>query len=84
MKKCPECSSEKIIIGAEMREQGEDYASQSPRIVVFQDPKAFIFKKAVYSDIRVDVCGDCGLAQMYARDYRFLWSAYQTSISDVE
>lgn len=81
MKKCPECSSEKVIKNALI----QDYAQGGrTMIVVHQKPDALILKQAVYSDTRAELCGDCGYVQKYAENPQTLWYAYQTSISDVE
>jgi ribosomal protein S27AE len=84
MKECPECGSEKIIKNAVLREQGQSYVDMSPRVVVFENPDAIIFKRGNHSALRAEVCGKCGYIQTYATDPQGLWMAYQSSLSDVE
>lgn len=84
MKKCPECSSEKIVKDAILKSMGEHYATVPVSAVVYGDPDALILKQAVKSEIRIEVCGDCGFIQAYAMDPRQLWATYQSRQSGVE
>ena len=84
MNECPECGSAKIVKDAEVREQGENYVSNSPTVVVFENPDALIFKGASHSTLRAEVCGECGFLQTYVTNPEALWDAYQRSVSNVE
>ena len=84
MNECPECGSEKIVKKALLIEQGENYMERSPQIVVFEKPDAMLFRGKTRSSVRAEICGDCGFIQTYATEPRKLWTAYQTSISDIE
>jgi hypothetical protein len=73
MKNCPECNSEKIIKTAEtFNTDGSQL-----KVAVAANPDALIMKKRSYSDVKVEVCGDCGYVRFYAADAKELWSAYQ-------
>jgi len=84
MNECPECASEKIVKNAALREYAENYAEFNLRVVLFQKPENWIFKQGVYTDIRAEVCGDCGFLQPYAADPAQLWEAYQKLQSELE
>jgi hypothetical protein len=84
MNECPECGSNRIIKDIHIKEQGENYADLTLRAVYFENPDAWIFKKGIHSDIRAEVCADCGLLRTYAADPERLWSAYLAKNSDVE
>ncbi len=80
MKECPECGSEKIVKNAEISTAG----SGTARVSFHQNPSAAFFTGSVVSGTRADVCGDCGLIQLFAMDPRKIWDAYQNTRSDVE
>jgi transcription initiation factor TFIIIB Brf1 subunit/transcription initiation factor TFIIB len=73
MKNCPECKSEKIIKDAE----AINTDSSQLKIAVAAQPDALIMKKRVYSDVKAEVCADCGYVRFFAVDPQELWSAYQ-------
>lgn len=73
MKNCPECSSEKIIKDAETINTDNSRL----KIAVAAQPDALILKKRIYSNVKVEVCGDCGYVRFYAATPKELWSAYQ-------
>ena len=73
MKNCPECNSEKIIKTAEtFNTDGSQL-----KIAVAAQPDALIMKKRSYSNVRVEVCSDCGYVRFYAATPEELWWAYQ-------
>ena len=84
MNECPECGSEKIVKNAVMHDRGDYNAEGVLQVAVDQNPAAWVFKERVRSDVRADVCGDCGFLQPYASDPEDLWEAYQKIRSDVE
>lgn len=73
MKNCPECNSEKIIKTAETINTD----NSQMKIAVAAQPDALIMKKRSYSDVRAELCADCGYVRFYATDPQELWSAYQ-------
>ena len=84
MNECPECGSDKIVKSAAMQDRGDYNAEGVLQVTVDQNPEAWVFKERVRSNIRADVCGDCGFLQTYATDPELLWEAYQSIRSDVE
>jgi len=85
MKECPECGSEKIVKNAILKDLGPNVGAEyTLRVCVDQKPDAFIFKQRVHSGVRAEVCGECGYLQPFATEPRDLWTAYQTSLLDVE
>lgn len=75
MKSCPECRSEKIVKDAYTSDYGD---GAQVRIAVDEEPEALILKKRKYSEVRAEVCADCGNVQLYAKMPDVLWSAYQS------
>jgi hypothetical protein len=72
MKNCPECNSENIINHARLSSGGQTWL-----VAVDEEPYAAFFKKTTSSDIRIKVCGNCGLIKFYAIYPDNLWTAYQ-------
>ena len=83
MKKCPECESERIIKDARAIDRTEDLVNIGFQVAVDENPDALIFKSAVYSETKAEICADCGYIQFYAVTPRTLWTAYQTRQKDV-
>lgn len=83
MKKCPECNSEKIIKEALAIDRGDQYSTNNMIVGIEQNPKAFIFKNRTDSDVRAEVCADCGYISFYAVNPEYLWSAYQMKKKDL-
>lgn len=84
MNECPECGSDKIVKDAALKELGDYSAEYTLRVAVDKNPDAWIFKERARSEVRAELCGDCGFIQAYAADPHSLWTAYQISLSDVE
>ena len=84
MNECPDCGSEKIVKDAFLKDLGDYSAEHTLRVAVDRNPDAWIFKERSRSEVRAEVCGSCGFLQAYATDPDALWTAYQTSLSDVE
>ena len=83
MKKCPDCSSEKIIQNAKAVDSSENYINTDFRVAVEEHPNAFVFKQRIYSVVDADVCGECGFVQFYAKNPETLWIAYQNQKKNV-
>jgi len=82
MKKCPECSSEKIIEDAKGIDYG-DYTDYGFKVKVEGNPEALFFKETVSSEVDAKICADCGYIRFYAVSSRQLWTAYQNRRKDV-
>ena len=77
MKKCPECNSENIIRNARAF-GGENFINPTELVVVvYENPKAMLLKRAARSEVKAEICGDCGYVQFYAKTPGILWAAYQ-------
>lgn len=79
MKKCPECESENIIKDALLLDRGETSSNHILQIAVDEDPSAYIFKSRHYSDVRAEICAECGYISIYATHPDALWMTYQES-----
>jgi hypothetical protein len=84
MNECPECGSDKIVKNAPMQDRGDYNAEGVLQVSVDQNPEAWVFKERIRSNIKADVCGDCGFLQTYATDPIQLWEAYQNIRSGIE
>ena len=84
MNECPECGSDRIVKSAVMHDRGDYNAEGVLQVAVDQNPSAWVFKERIRSDVRAEVCGDCGFLRQYASDPEELWNAYQKNRSDVE
>ena len=77
MKKCAECNSEKIIKDALVIDRGDANSDHILQVAVDEKPSAFVFKNRMYSDVKADVCADCGYISFYAIYPENLWTTYQ-------
>ena len=77
MRKCPECGSENIIQNAKAI-GGENFLNSTElSVVIDENPKAMLFKGTTSSEVKADVCGECGYLRFYAKTPGILWAAYQ-------
>ncbi|MGC2236262.1 MAG: hypothetical protein WA584_08880 [Pyrinomonadaceae bacterium] len=83
MKKCPDCSSEKIIERARVFDGGSNFVDKGLQVSVDANPDALVFKDTRRSDVKAKICGDCGYIQFYAEQARYLWRAYENQQKDV-
>ena len=77
MKKCPECDSDKIIKDALIIDRGDANSDHILQVAVDEKPNASFFKQRLYSNVKADVCADCGYTAFYAANPEILWTAYQ-------
>ena len=82
MKKCPECESERIIKDALALDRGDYNANVGFQVAVDEKPEAFMFKQRITSTTNVEICGDCGYIQFYAKNPESLWLAYQNRLNN--
>lgn len=83
MKKCLECKSERIIKDALALDRSSSESHYVMWVAIDEKPDALMFKNRIYSDVKADVCGDCGFIQYYAKDPERLWLAYQKRKNNV-
>ena len=77
MKKCLECGSVRIIVNAEIVESAREASEFPLRVRVDAAPNAVFFKETVYSDVRADICADCGYMALHTLEPKKLADAYQ-------
>ncbi len=74
--KCSKCGSEKLIPLATMVDQGEYSDGRLKAFVAYTNPEAWVFKGAVYAQLRANVCGQCGYTELIAENPAALYDAY--------
>ena len=77
---CTRCGSDAIIPDAFA--YVKDVGSVKPPAGVFKKPEAVFMKQPVRTDLRLRVCGDCGLVEVEAEDPHALWEAYVERLSN--
>jgi hypothetical protein len=80
--KCPRCGSEKIIPGVPVRDRYGDVGaySASAEVRVHGEPEAWVFKDTSAASLLVDICGECGAAELRVDGYRELYAKYVKSL----
>lgn len=78
--RCTRCDSDAVIPEAFLGVK--DLSSPAKLLVgVYTKPDALVMKGPVRSQVRVRVCGDCGLIETEAEEPRKLWDAYVERLS---
>ena len=75
--KCSKCGSEKIIPLASMIDQGQASDGTLKALVGYTNPEAWVFKGAVYTKMKANICGECGYTELIAEDAAALYAAYR-------
>lgn len=72
---CTHCGSDSVIPDAFL---GAKDVATAVRLTagVYTKPEALMMKGPVSTEVRVQVCGDCGHIEAFAADPRALWDAY--------
>jgi hypothetical protein len=80
-KPCERCGSDKIIPNVPMWDHiGDMGIRASPaRVEVAGNPTAFIFTDKAVGELVVNICGDCGHAELFVQNARALWDKYEHS-----
>ena len=76
---CTRCGSDAVIPDAFA--YVKDVGAVRPQAGVLTKPEALMMKGPVRTDLRLRVCGDCGLVEVEAADPRALWEAYVERLS---
>jgi uncharacterized OB-fold protein len=71
---CEKCGSEKIIPDVRVVDRGYLKA------VLYGESVGFFFKERVYGQLKADICGECGHAELKADNPQHLWRKYQQSL----
>ncbi len=74
--KCVKCGSDKIIPLATMVDQGEYSDGKLKAFVAYTNPEAWVFKGAVYAQLRANICGECGYTELIAEHAAQLYDTY--------
>ena len=74
MNTCSKCRSDKVIPDVRIIDQVGHRIRLG--VNVYEDPEALIFKGTHYSDLRSQVCGECGYVETYVENPGELYSAY--------
>lgn len=83
MKNCHKCGSDKIVPDVKVLDRGDGSTTHDLKIAVDENPRAFIFKKRNYSDVKANVCVNCEYTHFFATDSILLWEAYQRKQNNV-
>jgi hypothetical protein len=75
---CPRCGSSDVIPNVYVLDRGHyDRPAGNLKVVVDENPNAWLFKGEVQSSLKAWVCGSCGFTELYAKDYAALLAAHQ-------
>jgi predicted nucleic-acid-binding Zn-ribbon protein len=72
MNVCSKCHSHKIMQNLAIRLS----TMESPHVVVFENPDAWVFKDSHYGPLSACVCGECGYTELYVENPQELFSVY--------
>lgn len=78
---CPRCGSNKLVPGLQLKDHIGDFGIRSRDVEVNVDgtPGAWVFKDTVSGTLTVDVCGECGHAELRVSNFQDLYDSYQKS-----
>ena len=80
MMPCPKCGSDKIIPNVRIVSREFDQLdSGDVSLEVYRQPEALLFKGTLRDPLRAQVCGQCGLTELYANDPGALWETHQAA-----
>ena len=74
--RCLKCGSDSVVPDARLIDRDASDARKPAEVGVLTNPGAWVFKGEVRVPTRVQVCGDCGLVEVYATEPWKLWDAY--------
>jgi hypothetical protein len=69
------------MLGVPLRDAFGDLGvrSRQANVSVDGEPQAWIFKDSASGKLTLDICGDCGRAEIQVSDFRELYDKYQQS-----
>ena len=81
LEKCPRCGSDKIIRGVPLQDSFGDLGmrSRQAEVKVHGNPQAWVFKETEYGKLSLDICGECGRAELQVSGFRALWERQQSA-----
>ena len=80
---CARCGSSKIIPGVPLWDHIGDFGvrARNSRVEVYGDPDALVMKDTAFGELSVNICGECGHAELYVSDAPALWEKHEKSRS---
>ena len=78
--RCAGCGSADIVLGAKL--QDLSLVPGMLKVSVDAEPKAVLPVGRVFSRLRANICGNCGLAEIFAEDPSELYQAYLESLQN--
>lgn len=80
-KPCARCGSDKIIPNIPISDHYGDlgWRARQATVEVAGKPDAFVFRDTAVSELSVNICGDCGYAELFVTGARALWDKYEQS-----
>jgi hypothetical protein len=78
---CKRCGSNRIIPSVSLLDHYGDMGvlSDEAKVQVHGAPRAWIFRDAAEGSVSLEVCGECGHAEVRVTNARELWEKYQRS-----
>ena len=76
---CPHCGSKKIIPDLRLATPGSMGGGRIADVYVCGAPQALVFKDCASGGLTVRVCGECGYAELHAKNFRQLYEKYEKS-----
>jgi predicted nucleic-acid-binding Zn-ribbon protein len=73
---CPKCQARKVIPDVWVVDRAEN-GNKQLSVRIDRDPSAWFDTGTEWTELRANVCGQCGYAELYASNPGALWKAYQ-------
>ncbi len=74
---CPKCGSANVIPNVNVLDSNNANWSENLKVVVEENPDAWLFKGEVKTGLMAWVCGACGYTELYAKNAVALLAAYR-------
>lgn len=75
LERCSRCGSEKIMHGVPLLDSFGDVGvlQKQSNVSVHGNPEAWVFKDTASGKLSLDICGECGRAELQVSDFRRMW-----------
>ncbi|WP_254513406.1 hypothetical protein [Anatilimnocola floriformis] len=70
---CLRCGSEKIMYNVPMADHVGGQISRPAQVEIHGNPAAWFNKETAVGQISLTICGECGFAEMYVKNFRELY-----------
>jgi len=74
--RCSKCGSTKTIPMVNIMDQGQHSDGTLKATVGYTNPEAWLFKGAVYAQLKATICGDCGFVELCVDDPAKVYEDY--------